>query len=260
MSETAEHQFSELLRRETEAPEHGEGFNARLSQGLHAVDRELGRERRRARHWRPVLLSAALVGLAITIPALILSGSSSTPTPAELTAMAGVIQRWEEVDFLPWPTDYYSADRLPEAVHKEMAARRLAVAEVVGTKEFLASHDVNRDHAGTLEEFHKGGEPIIVENHQQVLKVTYERTELDGDVVVRVTEWHGEVSAYWDDEQQRLTRYHKIDGTPVFEYTLRGSGDTWRLVSRRQVEISADASIDQFGPNTPHEQQPIRAD
>jgi hypothetical protein len=260
MPETAERAFSELLRRETEPPEHERDFDDRLSQDLYAIDRELGRERRRPRRWRLIALAAALIGLGTAVPALILSGSSSAPTAVELNEIGGVIQRWQDVDFLPWPADYYSADRLPESVHKEMAARRLAVARAVGTQEFLSSYDVTRDHAGTLEEFHKGGEPIVIRNDELVLKVTYERTELDGDVVVRVTEWHGEVSAYWDEEQHGLTRHHKIDVTPVFEYTVRRSGDAWRLVSKRQVEISEDGSGDLFGPNTPHEQLPIQPD
>ena len=264
MSETAEREFTELLRRETEPPEHGRGFEDRLRVGLSAVDRELGRERcERRRPWRRfALLAAALVALGVAVPALLLSGSSSAPTSAELAAIGDVVQRWEDVDFLPWPRGYYGADRLPEAVHEEMAARRLAVAEAIGTGEFLETYDVTRDHAGTLEEFHKGGEPIVVEAHQRVLEVTYERTELDGDVIVRVRTWDGEVSAFWDEERQRLTHPDKIDGIAVYEYTVRRTDEGWRLVSRRQIEIYGDASTDQFGPDTPHEQepQPIDAD
>jgi hypothetical protein len=207
-----------------------------------------------------VILAVALLAVVVAVPALLLSGSSTAPTPSELREIRSTIQRWEAVEFLPWPRAYYSHDRLPQGVHKRMAAEKLAVAESVGTGEFAASYDVTRDQADTLEQFRKSGEPLVVKSPARVMEVSYERTELDGDVVVRVVVWRGEVTARWDKEQERLTDYYRIDGTPVYEYKVRRDGEGWRLVSRRQVELSADGSGEQFGPNTPHDQQPIHSE
>ena len=61
------------------------------------------------RRRRAILIEAALVGLAIAVPAVILSGSSSAPSPTDLQQITAVIDRWQAVDFLPWPSEHYGA-------------------------------------------------------------------------------------------------------------------------------------------------------
>ncbi len=214
-------EFDELLRLETEAPGHLDGFEERRTSRLHEVDIELGRaEESRPRH-RVLVVVAATVAVGMLLLALSLGGSSSEPSAAELRQMHRLIQEWETASWQPWPPAYYAENSLPPRVHEQMRARKLDVARRVGTEVFVQSHEVQADMAAYLEEFHKGGEPMAVRVYQRVLDVTFDRLELGGDVVVRVPVWIGEVTAYWDEAQGKLTRYHRIDTTPVYEFTMR---------------------------------------
>lgn len=259
MVDTARVRFDELVAEVTNPPAHGQDFDARLSTGLYEVDRKRGAVRSRPRRRRGViLLAAALIGLAAVVLAAILGGSSSAPTPAELQQIGAVIERWEKADLLPpWPPEHYAREDLPREVHERMAARRSAVARAVGTDDFFRSADEGNDPAAGLESFRRAEDTILVDSETEVLDVSYCRTELIGDVVVRVTVWQGETTAFWDRDEGRLIKRHKTDGTPVYEYTVRRADGGWRIVSVRQVEISSDASGAQYGPSTPHDQQPI---
>lgn len=257
MTEPRDTAFDDLVRSETEPAEHLEGFTDRLGHGLHEVDKGLGRVTAPHRRRRVLVAAAVIALLAGLLVAMWLGGSTTEPTAAELTQMRASIQEWETASWLPWPPDYYSARTLPAEVHGEMTAQRLAVARKVGTDEFLESYEVQADMAGFLEEFRKGGEPLIVRTYQRVLDVTVDRIEMDGDVVLRVPVWLGEVTAVWDDTKGKLTRRHRLDTTPVYEFTMRSDNGTWRIVEKREVEMSEDASGPLFGPDTPHEQLPL---
>ena len=203
---------------------------------------------------RPLLVLAVTAGVALLLVALSLGASSEGPSEEDLREMQRQIQEWETVSWRPWPSAHYTADSLPDKVHEAMQAERLDVARRVGTEDFVRSREVQRDIAAYLEEFHKGGEPLQVEAHQRVLDVTFDRVEPDGDMVVRALVWIGQVTAYWDEAEGGLTRYDKIDTTPVYEFTMRKTAGEWRIVRKRQVVQSEDASSSLFGPDTPHEQ------
>ena len=220
---TVEHGFDQLLALETAPPEHREDFAQRLSLGLHEIDRERGLAHpRRPRTRRAVLLAVALLAVVVGVPALLLGGSSTAPTPSDLREIRSTIQRWEAVEFLPWPPTHYSLDRLPQGVHKRMAAEKLAVAEAVGTGEFVASSDVTRDQAGTLEQFRK---------ERRAARRQKPRARREGELPAhRARRRRGRASgrlARGGDGSlgqaagaaHRGTR--RIDGTPVYEYTVR---------------------------------------
>lgn len=97
----------------------------------------------------------------------------------------------------------------------------------------MPGRKATHDQAFTLESFRRAGEGIVVKSEAEVLDVSYERMELDGDVVVRVMVWTGETSASWDKAKQRLVNIQRIDATPVYEYTMRKADGGWRIVGRR---------------------------
>lgn len=255
--------FTDDLRRDVTAPDHDPGFMERLSVELYREDDRLGRDSLRGRGRRrvPLMVAAALALVAVAF-VVVLGGLSSEPTAADMHAIRAAIARWEDVEFLPWPAEYYALGRLPERVHEAMMAQRLEVARQVGTEEFVSSYPVTRDQAGTLEEFKKAGEGMCVRSMHRVIDVRFIRAELNGDILVEATVWGGEVTGRWDPERRRLVgfddeqpaRFNKVDTTPVYAYTIRQSDGRWRLVSKDLVVQSEDDS-GAFGPNTPHSQR-----
>jgi hypothetical protein len=255
--------FDQLVRSETLPPEHREGFAERLAAGMDAVDAERGWAGTGRRHLRPLLIAAAVAAVALTVAGLIAGGSSEGPSVAEQEAIQSTIARlWAAKDAALAPQTreyarYATSPTLPRALEDEMEAGWRAALRVLGTPEFVAQENEGGGSWATANEAGRGVGDVLVRSESEVLDVQYRRTLPNGDVVVWAEVWGGDVARHYDSGTigvgPALTA--RVDGTPTYQYQVRGAGGEWRIVAETLVYSSEDTSAE-YGPDTPHYMSP----
>jgi hypothetical protein len=251
--------FDQLLRAETQPPEHRGDFHPRLAEGVEAVDRERLRRRWGRRHLRPLLIAAVAAAVALTVVALFAGGSSSGPDVVEMKAIQRTIARlWvaKGEALAPQTQDYArfeTSPTLPEGLKDEMEAGWQAALRSLGTAEFVAKENEGGGSAVFANEGSRRNGDVIVRCETEVVDVAYRRTLPDGDVVVWAEVWAGEIARLYQSGTVGVGEPHtvRVDTTPTYQYQLRAVDGGWRIVAEALVYSSEDMSGD-YGPDTPH--------
>lgn len=183
-------------------------------------------------------------------------GDAPSLSPSDIDAIGSVIETWNESMSLAWPSSPAVTEMSVARAEAVNDAYREAVL-AVGTPEFVerwGSFDL-----AAYEELQRQEAPesVCLAHEVETLRVKPLLQQDDGDVIVEVMVWQGWTAGEVDATAGEVVRTYRIDQTPVHVYAVRKTDLGWRIAAEyRYYQQSADADMDQYGPNTPHEVRP----
>lgn len=196
---------------------------------------------------------AAAALLAVSLGLVIFAGGAAgEPSDEDMKAVSRLITEAQGIKHVAWPQSQLASETLSSSTDEALETSQRSVLQDIGTAEFAEEAYFN--WAGFLQESRDADGIITVENEFKVMSVEVTGTDKDGNLVVRAMVWSGETRGSWSDEEAQLVSVSTVDCTPVWEYTVCLQDGEWRLMRERLVELSEDASLKEYGPDTPHEQ------
>jgi hypothetical protein len=137
------------------------------------------------------------------------------------------------------------------AARRDMNRRYEEVIRQVGTAEYVAQASGLNVGKAILADYGVGNIPIREET--QILDSTCEGTLSNGDVVMWLRLWNGDIAQHWPSGAigSGTSEVSRVDTTPTWQYVMREVDGEWKIVSEDLVYDSEDTSP-LYGPDTPH--------
>jgi hypothetical protein len=208
-----------------------------------------------------IVLGAAAVSIILAV-VLLTGGSSSGPSASDEAGMQTTIANlWSAKDAALAPqtgtyAQYAASATVPQSVYNDISATYQNALQAVGTPEFISAHVSAGGSPTTAAAAMRGVGDVETQSESQVLSVDYQRTLSNGDVVLWVKIWLGDVRQHYASGTVGVgastTVY--VDNTPTYQYQMRDVDGQWKIVAEAVVYDSEDSAGGQsdFGPNTPH--------
>lgn len=176
------------------------------------------------------LLGAGLVGLVVW--------SFLPPTAHDERLMREAIAAYESADVVAWPPRHAGRETLPrseaDALRQARRASLQAVAESTALREALAYDPVR----AMLAERHRDPAKVVVSGGATVVLFDFRRRDLRGHARVQAAVLHWRETGTWDPRRRSVVGVERRhEGTcQVFDYRLRQTGDTWRVLEAHPLD------------------------
>jgi hypothetical protein len=203
-----------------------------------------------------LFVACVLMGVAVAV--FVLGGSSADSAASALTKdetqqITASIDVYFGLDDISWPPSEYAA-ALPSDFCEKAKAHAVQTLADVATVSLQTESANSVSMAAFLNEYRAARDVLIVKTEHRIRNAQFLGFTQDGDVTFRVDVWYGETRGSWDSERGELARVFHVDATPTYDVTLTQQSGTWKIDKVHQVQISEDASPQEYGPDTPHTQ------
>ncbi len=175
-----------------------------------------------------LLLVLAVVGAAFAVWTWL------PPSDADRQEIRAAILQYELAGQLAWPAGRYGQASLPPAAREALRVQWRAALDGAAEGDALALALGTDPVAYLVEERARDPRRVVVATGGDVVFFDVRRRTLTGALVARagVATWSD--AGTWDARRREVVDVarHAEDLAPLYDYTLRQRGDTWRVVRR----------------------------